>query len=265
MRQPRRRFLLAIAAVAWMAVVPQAALAQAPPPSRLDAILARGTIRVGTTGDYKPFTYLDKATGQYSGFDIELAQSLGQALGVAVELVPTSWPTLMKDFEADKFDVAMGGISVTLERQKKGLFSAPYLRDGKTPIARCENKDKFATLEAIDRASVKVIVNPGGSNERFVRANLKAAQITVHADNTTIFEEILKGAADVMITDASETRYQQKLKPELCAIHPDQPFSFAEMGYLIQRDPALKAFVDQWLHLAIESGGYKTIYDKWLN
>jgi cyclohexadienyl dehydratase len=233
--------------------------------ARLDVILGKGTIRVGTTGDYKPFTYLDKATGQYSGFDIELAKNLGEALGVKVEFVPTSWPTLMRDFSADTFDLAMGGISVTLDRQKKGLFSRPYLRDGKTPIARCENKDRFATIEAIDRAGIKVIVNPGGTNERFARAHLKAAEITMFDDNTKIFDEILDGKADLMITDSSETRYQQKLKPKLCAIHPDEPFDFAEKAYLLPRDPTLKAFIDQWLHIAIETGFYKAVFDRWLN
>ena len=232
--------------------------------SRLDDILARGTIRVGSTGDYKPFTYLDKTTNQFSGFDIDLAESLGKALGVKVEMVPTSWSALMKDFEDGKFDVAMGGISVTLERQKKAFFSEPYLRVGKTPIARCENKDKYQTIAQINRPGVKVIVNPGGTNERFARANAAAAEIIVHTDNTTISDEIVNGKADLMITDSSETLYQQKLKPQLCAIHPDHPFDFGELAYLLQRDPALKAFVDQWLHIAKETGAYKAIYDKWL-
>ena len=64
--------------------------------SRLDDILARGVLRVGTTGDYRPFTALDKASGAYSGFDIDLARSLGAALGVRIEFEPTSWPNLAK-------------------------------------------------------------------------------------------------------------------------------------------------------------------------
>ena len=55
-----------------------------------------------------------------------------------------------------------------------------------------------------------MIVNPGGTNERFARANIKDADITVFPDNTVIFDEIAKGNADLMMTDASETRYQQK-------------------------------------------------------
>ena len=96
-------------------------------PSRLDDILKRGTLRVGMTGDYRPFSYLDKATSKFSGFDVDMAEALGKALGVKVEFVHTAWPQLMKDFEADNFDVAMSGVSITLDRQKKGLFSTPIM------------------------------------------------------------------------------------------------------------------------------------------
>jgi cyclohexadienyl dehydratase len=125
-------------ALAGLALVLLLSAAHAQPaPSRLDEIVARGTLRVGMTGDYLPFTALDKETKIFRGFDVDMAQSLGKALGVKVEFVPTSWPQMMKDFEADSFDIAMGGISITYDRQKKGLFSTPIMREGKTPIARC--------------------------------------------------------------------------------------------------------------------------------
>jgi len=240
------------------------ASAHAQQQSRLDEIVSRGTLKVGMTGDYRPFTYLDKETQKFSGFDVDMAEALGKALGVKVEFVPTAWPQLMKDFEAQKFDVAMGGVSITLDRQKKGLFSTPIMREGKTPIARCADKDKYASLADIDKPGTRVIVNPGGTNERFARANIKSAEIRVYGDNVTIFDEIAKGDADLMMTDASETRYQQKLHPGvLCAIHPDKPFDFAEKAYWLQRDEALKDFVDQWLHIATEDGTYKKIYAAW--
>jgi cyclohexadienyl dehydratase len=235
-------------------------------PSRLDAIIKRGTLRVGMTGDYLPFTLFDKTTQQFRGFDVDMAEALGKALGVKVEFVPTAWPRLMKDFEADQFDIAMGGVSVTLDRQKKGLFSTPIMREGKTPIARCADVGKYQTLADIDRKGTRVIVNPGGTNERFARANIKDAEIEVFPDNTVIFDEIASGHADLMMTDASETRYQQKQHSGvLCAVHPDKPFDFSEKAYWLQRDVALKAFVDQWLHIAMEDGSYKKIYAAWFD
>jgi cyclohexadienyl dehydratase len=232
--------------------------------SRLDEIVKRGTLRVGMTGDYLPFSYLDKATAKFRGFDVDMAEALGKALGVKVEYVQTAWPQLTRDFEADNFDIAMGGISITLDRQKKGMFSTPIMREGKTPIARCADKDKYETLAEIDKPGTRVIVNPGGTNERFAKANVKTAEIKTYNDNVTIFDEIAKGNADLMMTDASETRYQQKLHAGvLCAVHPDKPFDFAEKAYWLQRDAALKDFVDQWLHIALEDGSFKKIYAAW--
>lgn len=230
----------------------------------LDAVLAAGVLKVGSTGDYRPFSYKDPASGEFSGFDIDQAKSLAEALGVKLEIVPTTWSSLSADFEAGRFDVAMGGVSVTFDRQKKGLFSSPYMREGKTPIARCADKGKFETLEAIDRPQVTVVANPGGTNEKFARASLKQAKIVIFPDNTKIFEEVAAGRADLMMTDASETLYQEKLHPGvLCAVHPDKPFNFAEKAYWLQRDIGLKGFVDQWLHQSIETGAYQKTYDKW--
>jgi cyclohexadienyl dehydratase len=241
-----------------------AGAAQAQQPSRLDEIVARGTLRVGMTGDYLPFTFFDQATQKFRGFDVDMAEALGKALGVKVEFVRTAWPQLTKDFEADRFDIAMGGVSITLDRQKKGLFSTPIMREGKTPIARCTDAGKYQTIADIDKIGTRVIVNPGGTNERFARANIRNAEIRTHSDNVTIFDEIASGNADLMMTDASETRYQQKQHPGvLCAVHPDKPFDFAEKAYWMQRDVALKAFVDQWLHMATEDGSFRRIYAAW--
>jgi cyclohexadienyl dehydratase len=254
------RILTCLAAALFLMAAP----AHAQQSSRLDDIMKRGTVRVGMTGDYLPFSYLDKATSKFRGFDVDMAEALAKALGVKVEYVQTAWPELTKDFEADHFDMAMGGISITLERQKKGMFSTPIMREGKTPIARCSDKGKYDTIADIDKSGTRVIVNPGGTNERFARANVKNAEIRVYNDNVTIFDEIAKGNADVMITDASETRYQQKLHAGvLCAVHPDKPFDFAEKAYWLQRDVALKAFVDQWLHIASEDGSFGKIYAAW--
>ena len=258
------RTLAALLIVACVTVLPAQAQQAASPPSRLDDIIQRGILRVGIPGDYKPFGYFDPKDAKFEGFDIDMATSLAHALGVKLEVVKTSWPSLMADFTADKFDVAMGGISITLDRQKKGYFSTPVMHEGKTPIARCADVGKYDTLADIDKPETRVIVNPGGTNERFARAHIKNAEIAVYPDNVTIFDEIANGRADVMMTDSSETRFQQKLHPGvLCAVHPEKPFDFAEKAYWLQRDVALKAFVDQWLHIAQENGNFRKVYTKW--
>ncbi|AOK28346.1 MULTISPECIES: transporter substrate-binding domain-containing protein [Burkholderia] len=258
----KNRLLFALACVAGLAH------AQITPPagagaSRLDDVLARGTLRICTTGDYKPYTYR-REDGQYEGIDIDMAASLAKSLGVKAVFVKTTWPSLMDDFIA-KCDIAMGGISTTLERQKRAFFTAAYAVDGKTPIARCADIERYQTIAQIDQPHTRVIVNPGGTNERFAKQHFTHAQITVYPDNVTIFKQILSGNADVMVTDASETLLQQKLNPGLCAVHPHEPFQFGEKAYLVPRgDVVFQQYVDQWLHLARETDELRAVTDKWL-
>jgi cyclohexadienyl dehydratase len=257
--------LVRLAFLLSLALALPAVAQQATSPSVLDTIIQRGALRIGTTGDYKPFTYLDPETRQFEGIDIDMGRSLAKALGVEAQFVKTSWPTLMSDFSDGKFDVAMGGVSVNLDRMKKGLFTIPYLVDGKAPIARCEDKEKFKELADIDKPGIRVIVNPGGTNERFAKENMKQATVTVYPDNVTIFDQIAEGKADIMVTDASETLLQQKLHPgKLCSLRPDRPFNYSEKGYLLPRDTVFKSFADTWLHLALAGKEYQAISDKWL-
>src|SRR5450755_360852 len=235
--------------------------AQEAPPSRLDAVQKSGKLRVCTPGDYTPFA-LQKGEA-FEGLDVDLVSSAAKALGAEPVFVKSGWPTLMKDF-LEKCDVAVGGISVTLDRQKTAFFSTAYMVNGKAPITKCENVKKFQTVADIDKPTVTVIENPGGSNERFARANFKQAKIVIFNDNTTIFDEILKGNADVMISESVETITQQKLRPGLCAVNPDKPLQYGEMAYLLPRgDVVFKAWVDQWLHLAKASGDYDRTLAMW--
>ena len=93
--------------------------------SRLDTIVAAKKLTVCTTGDYKPYTYLNPDNGAFEGIDIDLAKDLGKSLGAEVEFVKTSWPTLMKDYTSGVCDIAVGGISVTLDRARQAYYSAP--------------------------------------------------------------------------------------------------------------------------------------------
>ncbi|WP_030613258.1 transporter substrate-binding domain-containing protein [Streptomyces sclerotialus] len=236
-----------------------------PAPSLLDTVPRRGTLRVCTTGDYRPFTSYDRKTEKYSGIDIDMARDLAKSLDAKATFVPTTWASLVADLDGGRCDIAVGGVSITLPRARKLAFSEPTRTDGKTPIVRCEDKKKYRTLKDIDEPETTVVVNPGGTNEEFARAHIEKAKIKVHNDNNTIFDEIVEGRADVMMTDASETLYQSKLHPELCSVHPDKPFTFAEKAYALPRkDTQFKEYVDQFVHLATHDGTYEKYEDEWM-
>lgn len=98
----------------------------APSNSLLDDVQQRGTLKVCTTGDYKPYTFL-RDDKQYEGIDIAMAESLAKTLNVKIEWVPTTWKTLMPDFLAGNCDMGVGGISISLSDRRK-LSSATRSR-----------------------------------------------------------------------------------------------------------------------------------------
>jgi len=233
--------------------------------SVLASILYNGVLRVGTTGDYPPFSFIDKTSGEYSGIDVDLARNLASSLGVELQFIDTSWPGLMADLAANKYDVGMSGISRTLLRQRTAFFSNAYSTGGKTPIARCDAVTELNSLHKIDQSSVRVIVNPGGTNEKFVRKHINHAQIIVYPDNTRIFHQLIERHADVMITDAIEVKLQHNLHPQLCATMPDALFTHTEKGYLMPQDIALKQYVDAWLGELKQSGELTKAFSRYLD
>ena len=181
-----------------------------------------------------------------------MAQDMAKRLGVTLDVVPTTWGTMMKDL-GTRCDMAMGGISVTLDRARQALYSTPYLRDGKAAIVRCADRSSYPTLADIDRPGVRVVVNPDGTNAEFDKANIHHAAVVNYPDNNTIFDQIVANKADVMITDASEIRWQTKANPRLCGESVDHPFTFEQKAYLIpQNDPTMQQWVDEWLNIAQE-------------
>ena len=196
----------------------------------------RGTLLVGTTGDYRPLSYRD-STGTYHGFCLELAGLIAGRLGVDLAFVPTSWPTLTQDVlaEPQAFDLAMGGITITDARREIMAMSEGYLQNGKTILCRSADSARFTSLAAIDQPGVRVMVNPGGLNEQFARQHLSQATILVHPDNAEIPSLVASGEADLMITEITEAPWYVQHDPHLAAPLLDQPFTHSEIGVLMRQ------------------------------
>ena len=231
------------------------------PESRLASIKKDGVITVCTTGDYAPFTV--EKDGKFSGIDVNLAGKFAENLDVKVEFVGTEWKSLMPDF-LSKCDMAVGGISVNDERAKKVDFSTSLLKDGKTPIARCEDKDKYKSIEQINKPGVVSIMPEGGTNQEFAKKNYPKGTLKTH-DNKTIFDEIVKGNADVMTTDRAEVLYIDEKYPELCATNPDRPFDQFDKAFMLPKgDTEFKKAVDDWLETSFKDGTYRKIEEPWV-
>ena len=225
---------LAVRAQAWMEAqdAGQSGAAEA---AKLQEIRERGVLKVGSTGDYNPMSYLDPATGEYVGFDAALTEDLAAALGVGLEYVPTSWPTLMEDTLAGKFDLAICGITVTDARKEQALMSEGYLENGKTILVRAEDAEKYTSLGDVNKPEVRVMVNPGGLNEQFARRHLTHAQIIVHPKNEEIPRLVAEGRADAMVTEITEAPWYVKSDPRLAAPLLDRPFTRGEIAVLLPK------------------------------
>ena len=230
-----------------------------------DEIRARGVLRVGTAGDYLPMSYLDPETGSYVGFDAELAEDLAASLGVEIEYVETSWPTLMEDTLAGKFDLALCGITITEARQEQALMSVGYLGNGKTVLCRAEDADRYTSLDAINRPEVRVMENPGGLNEKFARENLPDATLIIHDVNQEIPGLVASGEADVMITETMEAGYYVGQDGRLAAPLIHEPFTNGELGVLMPKGSEdLLAYVNAFLEEEKVSGRIAELAEEYI-
>ena len=197
----------------------------------------RGTLLVGTTGDYRPLSFREASSGKYWGFDIDLAHEFARRMGVKVDFVPTSWPALSDDVQASPplLDLAVCGITITDARREMMLMSEGYLANGKTIRCRTADAARFHSLADIDRPEVRVMVNPGGLNEKFALEHLSHASLIVHPKNEEIPSLIAEGQADVMVTEITEAPYYVRTDNRLSAPLLDQPFTHGEIGVLMPK------------------------------
>ena len=232
----------------------------------IERIERRGKILIGTTGDYRPLSFCEPETGEYWGFGIEMAREMAAELGVGIEFVKTSWPTLTADVLADPqiFDLAIGGITITDARREAMLMSDGYLANGKTILCRKSDADRFQSLADLDKPEVRVMVNPGGLNEKFANENLTHATIIVHQKNEEIPTLVAGGKADVMITEITEAPYYVQADSRLAAPLLNEPFTHGEIGVLMRKgQDDLLLMVNNLIRKMKSDGSLRRLHEKY--
>ncbi|MFT5700971.1 MAG: cyclohexadienyl dehydratase [Desulforhopalus sp.] len=159
----------------------------------------------------------------------------------------------------------MSGITRNLSRQRQVALTDPYISVGKSPLIRIADKDRFLTLAEIDTKGVKIGVNPGGTNEKFVLANIKNATIVVIEKNLSIPAAVESGEVDVMITDNVEAMLVACKNPKLLAVSPDKTFTIDDFGYMLPRDDfAFLNWMNLWMHQMHTKGVFTEFKVKWI-
>jgi cyclohexadienyl dehydratase len=247
------------------AAAPQIAQAQAAGRSRLAQILERGTIRIGTTGDFNPMSFRDPGSNEYRGFDIEAMTQLAADMGTRIEWVQTEWATLVAGIAAGRFDI-FSGASVSMARARTAAFSIPYLELGTVPLALKANAGKFRTWESINDPGVRVATFMGTVFEEQAKAHFPRAQLRAVQAPATGFQEVLAGRADVTITSTIEASSLVRRFDQLTLLGENvRPRNRRPLAFVVAQDePTWLNFVNTWVSLKTTEGFFEALDAKWL-
>ena len=114
---------------------------------------------------------------------------------------------------------------------------------------RAGDRAKYRTLADIDKPGVRIAVNPGGTNQKFVNANIKLATVTVVEKNLSIPDLVATGQADVMITDGVEAALAAENDPRLAVADPADPFTKLQKEYFSTK--AIRRLKPRWTRSSI--------------
>jgi cyclohexadienyl dehydratase len=223
------------------------------------ATCAAQTVRVGTSGDYPPFSH-QTSDGDFRGLDIELAQQLGVELGMQVELVRFKWPELMTGLRGGAFDIVMSGVTMRPERAVDGRYTRPYAKTGAVALIRKADADRFQGIAVLNVPGRKVVVNAGGHLERVARRFFPLASIRTVSDNLSLGPLVRSNQADAAISDSTEA--PGMLNDDLRALGPFTSDYKAFLLPVANADLALR--VDEWLLRRERDGGLDKLRQKWL-
>jgi cyclohexadienyl dehydratase len=255
--------LVALGLVAGIATGLQGAAAQ---DSLLKKVLERGTLRVGTTGDYPPFSELDQANNTYKGYEIDVVTQLAADLGVKVEFVPTNWDTLGAGIQADKYDVTASGITMTLERLKSVAFSDPYLDSPLVPLILKKDDGKYASWRDMDKEGVKLAVMAGTSAEESAKKNFTKAEIVSITAPALDYQELLAGRVDAAITDTVFIKKAlAQYADQVAVVGLDKPIEGQPISMMtLQGDQVWLNWVNTWIKLKQQTGFFDSLFNKWI-
>jgi ABC-type amino acid transport substrate-binding protein len=167
--------------------------------SRLFDVTKNHVVRVCTYPGYYGISYRNPATGKLEGIDIDLSQELGKALDAQVQYVETNFATFIADLQANKCDVGMFGVGITLKRAQAAEFTVPYLQTGIYAVVRKGGDIK--SWGDIDKPGHTVAVSLGSYIEPFMKDYLKNAKIVSVAPPATREQELMARRVDAEIVD----------------------------------------------------------------
>lgn len=207
--------------------------------SSLGAYAVGAPIKVCSEAGYIPFE-MKKTTGEWKGYDIELAQKFAQYMHRSIKLVDMKFDGLIPALNGGRdCDIIASAMGVNAEREKAVLFSVPTYKSAFAALIRKKNAEKFKTFDNLNNKETKIASQAGTESDAYVQSDFKTAQKVQFDNNSDPINAIITGRADVYIDDSvyldiAEARYNDKLLVLPLSILPDN--KFGDMAFAFKKD-----------------------------
>jgi polar amino acid transport system substrate-binding protein len=245
------------------AAITGAGVASAWAQSVIDDIEHRGKLMVGMS-TFVPWAMRDKK-GDLIGFEIDVGKRLAKDMGVEVEFVPTAWSGIIPALIAKKFDVIIGGLSVTPERNLTINFTRPYAHSGQQMAANTKLAANFKKLEDFNAAGVTIACRRGATPCTAAQKMFPKAELRQFDDDAQAFQEVVNGNAAAMISSAPKPRFWADAYPDKIFL----PFggdniTTGNEGFGVRKgDYDAINFFDNWIQERESDGWMKERHDYW--
>lgn len=253
--------ILPAAAIALAGVVstPSTASAQ----TLLEDIQKRGTLRVGMA-TFVPWAMRSKE-GDLVGFEIDVAAKVAEDMGVEVEFVPTAWSGIIPALLADNFDVIIGGMSITPQRNLTVNFTTPYAHSGQQMAANTELASGFASMEDFDNPAVTISCRRGATPCTLAQKMFPNATLRRFDDDAQAFQEVVNGNAHATISSAPKPRFWSEAHPgKVFVANNGENLSKGDEAFALRKgDPDALNFFSNWIVVNTSSGWLQERHDFW--
>lgn len=230
----------------------------------LQQINERGTLRVGMS-TFVPWAMRDKQ-GELIGFEIDVAKRLAADSGWKVEFVPTAWDGIIPALLAKKFDVIIGGMSITEERAKSVLFTTAYSHSGVQIAANKTLAKGFTQLSDFNSRQVKIAARRGAFTVQVARETFPKARILQFDDDAQAFQEVLNGNAYAVIASSPKPEHEVIKHKDLLFLPFNERLSKGNEAFAVRLgEEDKKRFFDKWIKERSADGWLSERYEYWFS
>jgi len=232
--------------------------------SHVEQILARGELRVGFESGYVPFEMTDKK-GNFIGFDMDFGRRLAKSMGVKFVPVNTAWDGIIPALMTNKFDIIMGGMTITQERNLKINFADPYIVVGQTILLNKKLKDKVLSYKDLNNPKYIVTSRMGTTGEQAIKKYIPKATYKGFESEAEAGLEVINGKADALVYDLPFCGFLYGSQGKGKTIFLSDPFTFEPLAWAINKgDPDFLNYLNNFLRQSKGDGFYDKLYKKWI-